>query len=307
MSEQETIDALPASKVQRPKTIERSYQRLQRELGIGSGPVPADPDAEVYMPHAEFERQKHQAAVLADKVRDGYEEPTDCEGELLVMDKVDAGARWIVECSVCRFDAIVNMATADPERLQRELRARAGIPEMFAGREFDSTVPEQADTLRAVRTWLRGFKKEPIPALALYGRNGRGKSHLLALIAETLIKLHGVETLYMPEATFFDSIGGATPEADARWARYLRTPVLLLDDLGAGRMTEFRLDRLQALIDHRYSKELPLLIATNIPPVGWDRAFGARSASRLRGIALPFELRGEDRRTQPQMKLGADA
>jgi DNA replication protein DnaC len=85
--------------------------------------------------------------------------------------------------------------------------------------------------------------------------------------------------------------------ADA-WERAKTAELLVLDDIGAERPTEWAQDQIQGLVDYRYMHELPILMATNIPPRAWDDTFGPRTASRMRGMTLPFELGGKDLRTE---------
>lgn len=256
---------------------------------------------EPFVAHAEFEKQRDAEG----KTR--YTDPTDCDGMLRVEDS--SGALWIAVCDACGFEVGVQMQKLDPARLAEHRLSKAGLPPEFAGKEFDKDDPAQAETLAACRQWIRTFKParlpDAIPAIALYGKAGRGKTHLLSLIIETLIRTHSIDALYRSTVELLDELAAGFDEGnfELRWQRVLRVPVLALDDLGAGRATEWRQDRFAALVDYRYSHGLPLLVATNIPPAGWEKRFGERTTSRLRGMCLRFELAGGDRRENRQQTL----
>jgi DNA replication protein DnaC len=265
-------------------TTDKSMESVREmaEQAMANQPTP-QPDAP-YMSHAEFEAK-------AD-----YAFPTECDGTL----RVDGEQRGMLflKCDGCAFEVSMRKKVVDPEERRAELMGRAGIPELFAGKTFDNTVVENEPMMANIRAWLRNFKASPLPAPALYGESGRGKSHLLSLIVETLVNRNLVHAVYKTEGFLFDEISGLGIEVDYAWERLLNVPVLAIDDLAASRLTEFRSERLQMLVDHRYSKRLPLLISTNVPPKKWEERFTSRTASRLRGMVVPFELKGPDRRPQ---------
>lgn len=293
------IEQLPESEEPRPVQPTKGIAAVMDRLGISESDLPA-PDAiegEEWIAHSVFERQTDATGRMR------YAEPTDCPGMLRIQD--DSGTLWPCSCDApgCGFEVAVHVAKLDPSRLLERRYATAGLPEQFIGKEFDGKDQAQHPTLEVCRQWLRDFREnklaDSIPTVGLWGGTGRGKSHLLSLIVETLIK-RGVDAMYRPAAELLDELQAGFDEQtyEARWQRALRVPVLALDDLGAGRRTDWRTDRLEALVDYRYSHSLPLLIATNIPPHRWTEVFGDRPASRLKGMVLPLRLEGPDRREQ---------
>ena len=80
------------------------------------------------------------------------------------------------------------------------------------------------------------------------------------------------------------------------WERAVTVPVLALDDLGAERVTDWRLDQIADLVDERWQAERPIVVASNFPPKLWRDAVEERTASRLAGMTFPVELCGRDRR-----------
>ncbi|MEK7281050.1 MAG: ATP-binding protein [Chloroflexota bacterium] len=46
---------------------------------------------------------------------------------------------------------------------------------------------------------------------------------------------------------------------------YCKVPLLLLDDLGVEKMTEWRLEKLDTIVNYRYENKLPLVVSTNLP------------------------------------------
>lgn len=72
--------------------------------------------------------------------------------------------------------------------------------------------------------------------------------------------------------------------------------LLILDDLGAEKASEWTQERLYSVIDHRYVNCLPLLVTGNLPPVKLGEQTGDRVASRLAEMCTVVPMTGADRR-----------
>ena len=121
--------------------------------------------------------------------------------------------------------------------------------------------------------------------LTMVGRYGSGKTHLLEALARRMLESgHYVRYEYVP--VFLDDLR-ATYEEDAevkfpeRWAMYARAPVLLLDDLGAEKTTEWAAEKLTALVAERYRTGGRLVVATNLDFDQMAEKVGNRIADRL--------------------------
>jgi hypothetical protein len=70
--------------------------------------------------------------------------------------------------------------------------------------------------------------------------------------------------------------------------------LLILDDLGTEKLTDWAAEKLDTLIDHRYIKGLPLVVTTNVPAA----QLSPRIASRLqdRRLGRVVTLSGPDYR-----------
>lgn len=68
--------------------------------------------------------------------------------------------------------------------------------------------------------------------------------------------------------------------------------LLIIDEVGATKQTEFELAVLFSVINGRYEQQLPTLIVSNLMPAELSQAIGDRCVDRLReggGIALVFD------------------
>lgn len=224
----------------------------------------------------------------------GYDD--QCGGTLRITDQSEP--IWIVACDACTFTAGLPAHKASPEIRQQLLIEQAEFPAMFAGKEFESTV--ENDTARsACREWVRSYPERPVPAPALWGLNGRGKSHLMAVVCEQLIVRHNVSVWFQTLALLMDKLMMAFEmrgEYERLWTRATTIGVLALDDIGAERVTDWKSERLGRLIDERYQNNRPVMLATNYPPDAWDQTIGARAESRLAEMTFSVEMTGHDRR-----------
>lgn|GEM_PF-600513 len=73
--------------------------------------------------------------------------------------------------------------------------------------------------------------------------------------------------------------------------------LLVLDDFGSERTTDFVLEELERIVDWRYRALLPTAVATNLPDsTTVIKKYGSRALSRWIGSCYDVVVRGEDRR-----------
>ncbi len=85
-------------------------------------------------------------------------------------------------------------------------------------------------------------------------------------------------------------------DSEAEFERYAKAGLLVVDDLGAAKNSEWTEEINYRLINHRYEHERPTLITSNVPPKQLTDALGARVASRLAEMTTQVVLKGPDRR-----------
>lgn len=138
----------------------------------------------------------------------------------------------------------------------------ANIPKHYLFADI-STVSNP--TAKKVGTnYIRKFDQMGRTGLLLYGDVGTGKTYLAACIANALLN-RGRSVKWL---TSMQIVERGTFFSEADYADYTDSIVspdlLVIDDLGAERGTEFALERVHSLIDTRISAEKPLIVTTNI-------------------------------------------
>jgi len=104
--------------------------------------------------------------------------------------------------------------------------------------------------------------------LLLVGKAGRGKTHLAVGIAKALIREKGIECVFYDYADLLKQIQDSyNPSVQATELGLLRpvfkAEVLVLDDLGSVRPTEWRWDTVRLILNTRYNDSLTTIITTN--------------------------------------------
>lgn len=149
---------------------------------------------------------------------------------------------------------------------------------------------------------MLAFADDPSGVLILHGQYGIGKTHLAAALCNHLRmrKENPVASRFCTVSRLFNASQEATLKSEPTSKiinRAINAPVLVLDDVGTAKLTEFREDILFQIIDTRTLKHLPIVISMNFIDKLED-AVGGRCASRLQRGQIAIEMRGDDYRMQ---------
>ena len=133
--------------------------------------------------------------------------------------------------------------------------------------EFDGPFRSLAPARMAACRFVEEYPIDKT-GLMLVGRAGRGKTHLAVGIAKALIQDKGVECVFYDYAELLKEIQDSyNPSVETTELGLLRpvfeTEVLVLDDLGSVRPTEWRWDTIRLMLNTRYNKSLTTIITTN--------------------------------------------
>ena len=187
------------------------------------------------------------------------------------------------------------------ERMERKLGA-ALIPARFRDRTFESyiaTEPKQVKALTICRDYAENFAEhfKAGRCLLLLGNVGTGKTHLATAIANHIMRATTATAVYRTVGGILQHIKGSYDreseysEADA-FAAYTKPSLLIIDEVGATKPSEFELASLFNIINGRYEEQLPTVVISNLPAGELSGALGERCVDRLReggGIAVGFD------------------
>lgn len=119
--------------------------------------------------------------------------------------------------------------------------------------------------LKMCKKYAQEFHKmlDANQGLLLWGDVGTGKSFAAACIANYLIE-HGVSTVMTSFVKILDAVQCGSRAEDDIIAKLNSAKLVVFDDLGAERSTEYALERVYNLIDSRYRRRLPMILTTNL-------------------------------------------
>ena len=168
----------------------------------------------------------------------------------------------------------------------------------------DWTFASATDTpsIQMAKRYTENWKKVKAEnlGLLLWGDVGTGKSFLAACIANALLE-KGVPVLMTNFSKILNQMGAMYSDERYRYiASFNRFSLLIIDDLGIERNTEYALEQVYAVIDERYKTGLPLIITTNLTISQLrnpEDVAHARIYSRVLEMCTPVHVPGHDRRT----------
>lgn len=213
-------------------------------------------------------------------------------------------------CPVCADEARAEREALEAaEERKRTSRARlekrlgaSMIPPRFAGKDFASyraANKGQASALAVCKQYAEQFRAnyEDGRCLLLVGHVGTGKTHLASAICEFVIRELNAMAVYRTLYSLMQYVKGAFDNAssytEAQAYESLTQPhLLVIDEIGATKQTEFEQATLFNVINGRYEQQKPTVIISNLMPAELERALGDRVMDRLRengGICLVFD------------------
>jgi len=208
-------------------------------------------------------------------------------------------------------DAVRRCACLDPARVDRRL-ADARIPKRYEHCDLESYLPNDATQKKAKLDVQRFLEKYPLidVGLLFLGNCGVGKTHLAVSLLKQVILHKGDFGLFYDFRDLLREIQGSwNSVAQASELEVLRpvlsADVLVLDELGANKPTEWVRDTIAHIINCRYNDRKITIFTSNYPDTAaqpgeetlTDR-IGARLRSRLYEMCKVIEVRGKDFRRE---------
>ena len=140
----------------------------------------------------------------------------------------------------------------------------------------------------------------------LWGGVGTGKSYFAGCIANALMEQE-VAVRMTNFALILNDLTASFEGRNEYIARLCRAPLLILDDFGMERGTEYGLEQVYNVVDSRYRSRRPLIVTTNLAlqDLQYPQSTAhARIYDRLLEMCAPIRFSGENfRRATAQDKL----
>ena len=186
----------------------------------------------------------------------------------------------------------------DQEKREQEesLRKRLNLPPRFSKCTLNNFDPMMQITAeKSAKDYIEKYDKKTSKGLYFYGHAGSGKTHLVASIGNALIEKARPRFVSVPEL-LLRLKKGFSDNHDEYLDTISYTQLLILDDIGSEKPTEWVQEILFVIIDRRYTNFLPTLFTSNLSLDQLKDRLGRRIASRIAEMSEVVELRPSDYR-----------
>lgn len=172
------------------------------------------------------------------------------------------------------------------------------IPEIYKEASVDNLTEDQ-------RSFLKEVVTRKSTGLYIYGGVGTGKTYMIFAMVNRLKQMIGESPYRLAETVQVWN----TTELISRIRETFDRPsdvfvpelleykgILVLDDVGSEKPSEWVTEQLYRIINRRYEEALPTVYTSNLTIEELDDRIGERSVSRIVGSCRIVELTGNDKR-----------
>lgn len=187
---------------------------------------------------------------------------------------------------------------------------QANFPERHRGLSLFSWgahTDDQLSAINAVNAWcLRQAEGVNGQSILLYGPPGTGKTHLACASGAFFGVVYPDSVIYSNAAdivrTIRDSYDSESDHTEKQaFQKFTKPSLLIMDEVGVGKDSDFSRETLHTIISKRYDKKLPTIFITNANAKDFRAAIMERAWDRLQEDgALQIKMAWDSFRTSPR-------
>lgn len=215
------------------------------------------------------------------------------------------GGQKVVPC-MCACEAEANREREEREQATRAaawLRAKREecfeTAPAFVSCTFESDDRKNLKVSDACQRYADSFTRGDPWGLLLYGDVGTGKTFMAAAIANRLID-RGFSPLQTDVGSFAALMESDIAKRHRNLDRLLDHDLIVIDDIGAQRSTEYMMQHVYTIIDGCYRHGRPMVITTNLDAERMSQLHASgpwsRVLDRILEVCYPIQLVGNRRK-----------
>lgn len=167
------------------------------------------------------------------------------------------------------------------------------IPERFKKAKYEYVLDEIRQLFAKIPDSRNG--------IYIYGGAGVGKTHTAYALKQASYEVLGKKAKFYNTTELLRDIRndfGKDPNKDYTVSKEIMEyrGVLILDDIGAEKISEWVLETFYLIINKRYNEMLPTIFTSNFSVSELSEYLGDRITSRIVGMCNIVEMKGSDRR-----------
>ena len=172
-----------------------------------------------------------------------------------------------------------------------------------------SDLKDNKDLYTTCEMYIKNWEEIKKEGLGYYfwGSVGAGKTYTTAVLANELMKKHLVEVLFlkMPEAVSqIKRTFGSEKNDPAKklFERMCTVELLILDDLGIEKVSDWLADEVYQVMEYRTSHYKPMIITSNQSLGDLGKIYREQVSSRINGCSKSIHFTQEDKRANIKKK-----
>lgn len=203
-------------------------------------------------------------------------------------------ARMSLKEELMYLEMIVERHKDYIDKLTRE----CNLGRRFINRTFENfQIAGNRQAFLKAREYVDNFEKAEGQGILFIGNAGTGKTHLAAAIVSHLIREKSVPAIFITAIELFGLLRDFDNQKE-RLKKIKNVPLLVLDDLGKEKITDWNREKLFEIVNARYEDYLPIIITTNDNPRELECNVGEAIYSRLCEMCSLVVMKGKDFRRQ---------
>lgn len=215
---------------------------------------------------------------------------------------IDCLAYCMCHCEQEKYEnELRNLEKHENELLIDRLRKNGIADREMHNWNFENDNGENQPIIEKAKRYVRNWEEmsEKNLGLCFFGSVGTGKTYAAACIANALID-KGIRVVMTDFSRIINDMQSFdTGNKNAYIDDICNSSLLILDDLGAERQSDYALQIVEQVVDKRYKVKKPLILTTNIPlekiKNPEDTKY-CRIYSRILGMTVPIQVSGQDKR-----------